>query len=193
MSAAGDLERRQHCQDIRVDLSQDHKIRGMAIVFNKPSLDLGGFVEVIAPEAIDRTFREGLDVRALVDHDSSKILGRLKAGTLAMTKTTRGLQVVIDPPHTTVANDIMESMDRGDVTGMSFAFRVLQDTWNEASNPILRTVTDMRVSEVSIVTFPAYPATDVQVAQRSLQAFQAQRGGQSLDWWQRWHRTQLAR
>jgi phage head maturation protease len=50
-------------------------IRGHAVVFNRQSLDLGGFREVIRPEAVDRTLGEKLDVRALVDHDSAKLLG----------------------------------------------------------------------------------------------------------------------
>ena len=75
------------------------KIRGYAVVFNTPSEDLGGFVETIEPSAVDRTLRENLDVRALVDHDTSKIIGRTKAGTLALTKDSRGLLVEIDPRY----------------------------------------------------------------------------------------------
>jgi HK97 family phage prohead protease len=182
--------------EVRVDLSTDRKIRGLAIVFNKPSVDLGGFVEIIEPEAIDRTFREGIDVRALVDHETAKVMGRLTAGTLMMKKTTKGLAIEIDPPDTSFSRDIMVSMDRGDVDGMSFAFRVMPEgvEWDDDTHPPTRTITDMRFSEVSIVTFPAYPQTDVQVAKRSLDAFRAEhRGAHSVDWWRKWHRTQLAR
>ena len=57
-------------------------LRGTAVVFNSPSLDLGGFVEIIRPQAVERTLREKIDLRALVDHDTGKVIGRLTAGTL---------------------------------------------------------------------------------------------------------------
>lgn len=188
---SGELERRAF-GECRVDLLEDRKIRGYALVFNKPSVDLGGFRETILPEAVDRTLREGLDVRALVDHDSSKVLGRNKAGTLTMKKTSTGLQVEIDPPQTTFARDILESVNRGDVTGMSFAFRVLTDDWHEVDGVPMRDILDMRISEVSVVTFPAYPDTSVSL--RTLQQFaEARRQGHSIDWLRKWHKTQLAR
>lgn len=188
------LERRISGQ-VRVDLSEDKKIRGLAIVFNSRSVDLGGFVEIIAPEAVDRSL--GGDVRALVDHDSSKIIGRTRAGTLQLRKTSRGLQVEIDPPDTSYARDLIESVSRGDVDGMSFGFRVLSDDWRMDDGVPLREVTDMEISEVSVVTFPAYPATDVSVAQRSLQEFQAgwenRLRGASVEYLQRFHRARMAR
>jgi phage head maturation protease len=58
---------------------------------------------------------------------------------------------------------------------MSFAFRILGDKWDEETDPPTRTVTDMRIHEVSLVTFPAYPGTDVDEAQRSLDAYREQR------------------
>jgi HK97 family phage prohead protease len=184
------LERRM-MGEVRVDLTDDKKIRGMAIVFNSRSVDLGGFTEIIAPEAVDRSL--GADVRALVDHDSSKIIGRTRAGTLALRKTSRGLQVEIDPPNTSYARDILESVSRGDVTGMSFGFRVLSDEWRMEDGMPLREVQDMDISEVSVVTFPSYPATDVSVAQRSLRQFQETQQGASVEMLKRVHRARMAR
>jgi hypothetical protein len=132
-------------------------------------------------------------VRALVDHDPSKILGRTRAGTLRLRADTRGLGVAIEPPHTTTARDIMESIERGDVSGMSFAFRTLTDDWRMEDGEVIREVSDMRIHEVSVVSFPAYPDTDVQVAQRALQTFMAsQKGKHSKVWWERFHKTRLA-
>jgi len=167
-----ELERRA-CGECRVDLAEDHKIRGVAIVFNKLSENLGGFRERIKPEAVDRTLREGIDVRALVDHESAKVLGRKTAGTLVLRKTPKGLQVEIDPPDTSYARDILQSVDRGDISGMSFEFQVMPDgvEWSDEDEMPIRDVYDMRIREVSIVTFPAYPQTDVQVAKRSLDQF----------------------
>jgi uncharacterized protein len=168
------------------------KIRGYPIVFNSLSVDLGGFREIIAPEAVDRTLNDGLDVRALVDHDSSKVIGRTRAGTLRLRKDSRGLHMEVEPDEDiSYARDIMRAVARGDVSGMSFGFRVDADEWNYEGKVPVRTVTDMRVSEVSIVTFPAYQATDVQVAQRSLREFQQAQQGNRVAWLQR--KMKLAR
>jgi HK97 family phage prohead protease len=151
------------------------KFIGHPIVFNELSEPLGFFREIIAPEAVDRTFTENIDVRALIDHDPAKLMGRLSARTLMMKKTAHGLKVEIDPPDTTYSRDAMESVRRGDLTGMSFAFRILGDKWDEETDPPTRTVMDMRIHEVSLVTFPAYPGTNVDEAQRSLDAYREQR------------------
>ncbi len=180
--------------ECRVEAVDSRRLRGYAIVFNVRSQNLGGFQEVIAPEAIDRTFKEALDVRALVNHDSAKVIGRQKAGTLQMQKDATGLRVTIEPDlEISYAKDIAASVRRGDVSGMSFAFRTIEDDWNYDDEEMpLRTVLDMRVSEVSIVTFPAYTQTDVQVAQRSMQDFAAHRKGMSIDLARKMHKTRLA-
>ncbi len=188
------IERRAFVE-CRVDAIDTRRLRGYAIVFNARSQNLGGFQEIIAPEAIDRTFKEALDVRALVNHDSAKVIGRLRAGTLQMQKDATGLRVTIEPdPDISYARDIFGAVRRGDVSGMSFAFRTIEDDWNYDDEAMpLRTVLDMRVSEVSVVTFPAYTQTDVQVAQRSMQEFAEQhRRGLSIDLARKLHQTRLA-
>lgn len=190
-----DFDQRFVERALRAD-SDSRKIRGHAIVFDVKSESLsdglgGSFREIIRKEAVDRTIREGLDVRALVDHDNSKILGRTRSGTLALRVDARGLAVEIDPPETTVARDILESVRRGDVTGMSFRFRTIEDDWHLEEGEPVREVLDMTIQEVSIVTFPAYTATDVNVAIRSLQQFRAT--GMSIDFARKLHRTRLAR
>lgn len=182
-----DLERRS-VSESRIEADQG-RMRGYAIVFNALSLDLGGFREVIAPEAVDRALSEASDVRALVDHDTSKILGRTRSGTLSLRKDGRGLQTTIEPDLAiSYAADLMRSIKRGDVSGMSFGFRVLVDDWDYDGDLPVRTVRDMRLSEVSVVTFPAYEQTDVQAAVRSLEA--SRRGtGSRLEWLKKWHKT----
>jgi uncharacterized protein len=188
-----DLERRAFT-NCRVEASDDaRKIRGHAIVFNSLSVDLGGFREIIAPEAVDRTLTEALDVRALVDHDSGKVIGRTRAGTLSLRKDTRGLRIEVEPdPEISYAKDIMRAVARGDISGMSFGFRVIGDEWEYDEDTPVRTVTDMVISEVSIVSFPAYPSTNVEVALRSLHAAHQARGNR-VAWLEKWHKNQLAR
>jgi len=166
------FERRWIAQRVaKVSAIDDRLIRGMPIVFNSLSLDLGGFREIITPAAVDRTFRDAIDVRALVDHDSAKIMGRRSAGTLTLRKEADGIIARIDPPDTSYAKDIVVSIERGDVDGMSFGFRVITDEWRLQDGEPVREVHDMEIREVSIVTFPAYEETDVSMAKRSLEAF----------------------
>jgi HK97 family phage prohead protease len=161
--------------DLRVEMQGVGKIiRGHAIVTNRLSEVLGFFRERIAPEALVRTLKEGVDLRALVDHNPSQILGRMTAGTLRVAQDPQGLVVEIDPPETTAGQDIVASIRRRDVTGMSFAFRTITDSWDESTDPPTRTVEDMLVREISVVTFPAYPQTDV--AMRSLSAQRGEHG-----------------
>lgn len=186
------LERR-FVGEVRVELDALRKIKGYAIVFNALSQDLGGFREIIKPSAVDRTLSEALDVRALVDHDSGKVIGRTRSGTLALRKDKKGLRVEIDPANTTAGRDILESVQRGDVSGMSFSFRTLTDEWRMEDGETIREVLDMTISEVSIVSFPAYQQTSVEVAQRSLETFRKMQAGSRVEWLRKVHRTRMAR
>jgi len=187
MSATSEYERR-YIGECRIDPNDDRKIRGMAIVFNSRSVNLGGFTEIIKPAAVDRAIKENSDVRALVDHDSSKIMGRTRAGTLQLRKTAKGLGVEIEPPNTSYARDVLESVARGDISGMSFGFRVIEDDWHVEDGEPVREVLDMELREVSIVSFPAYEATSVDVAKRSLQAFLKTKGHDA-----KYYRMRMAR
>lgn len=163
---AGGMESRT-MREAQVAIDRNRRLRGYALVFNRLSDDLGGFREQIAPEFVARTLREGLDVRALFNHESSAVLGRTKAGTLELRADAHGLAVTIDPPDPPEPPNLLESISRGDISGMSFAFRTLEDNWDFKSDPPIRTLLDGTIREVSIVVFPAYP--DTEVAVRSLQ------------------------
>ncbi len=143
------------------------KIVGYAAVFNSMSEDLGGFREKIAPGAFKGALKDS-DTRALFNHDSNLVLGRASAGTLRMKEDDTGLHVEIDPPDTSFARDLMVSIERGDITQQSFGFTIKEDEWEDldGDNPV-RTLTKIgRLFDVSPVTFPAYP--DTEVAVRSL-------------------------
>lgn len=138
-------------------------ITGHAAVFNVLSEDLGGFREVVLPTAFRRALRGDDDVRALLDHDSTKILGRLKAGTLKLRKDSEGLHVTIYPPDTTIANDAIKSIDRGDIDSMSFGFRTISDRWETKDGEEVRYLEEVELFDVSPVTYPAYIDTDVAI------------------------------
>lgn len=145
------------------------KIVGYAAKFMNRSQDLGGFIEQIDPQAFTRTLSEGADVRALIDHNPSLILGRTVSGTLRLETDSTGLLVEITPPDTTYARDLMVSLERGDVTQMSFAFVTKQDAWAKEGTTNIRTLLDVDLHDVSAVTYPAY--LDTEVGLRSLNQF----------------------
>jgi HK97 family phage prohead protease len=128
---------------------------------------MGAFVETIKPGAFTKTIARD-DVRALVNHDASKILGRTKSGTLTLREDTRGLYCEISPPDTTVGRDVVESVKRGDLDGMSFGFSAVDVNWDGRTEvgQQLRELHEVRLYDVSVVTYPAYPSTSV--AMRSL-------------------------
>lgn len=145
------------------------RIVGHAAVFNQLSEDLGGFREQIAPGAFSAAIKED-DIRALFNHNPDHVLGRNRAGTLSLREDDKGLAIEIVPPDTQMARDLMISMDRGDITQMSFGFRVRPNGYNWAEDNdgvVIRTLTAVRLFDVSPVTYPAYPQTDVAV--RSLE------------------------
>lgn len=139
--------------------SDGQTVRGYAAVFNSDA-DIGGYwVERIAPGAFSGTM--GNDVRALVDHDSGRVVGRTTAGTLRMSEDERGLAVEIDLPDTTDGRDMAALIKRGDISGMSFGFVVTRQEWDETVDPPIRTIHEVDLHEVSIVAFPAYEDTEI--------------------------------
>lgn len=136
---------------------------GYAAKFGVRSEDLGGFVESIAPGAFDRAISEGHDVRALWNHNADVVLGRTKAGTLRLSVDEVGLKIETDLPDTQAARDLRVSVARGDVSQMSFGFRTKGDEWRTEDGVPYRTLTDLDLFDVSPVTYPAYPQTEVSV------------------------------
>jgi HK97 family phage prohead protease len=169
--------------EVRAFLSEDGKrqISGYAAVFEKDSQDLGGFVERIAKGA----FREsisGNDVRALWSHNSDLVLGRTGNRTLRLLEDDYGLKFELDLPDTTLGRDAFTSIERGDVTGMSFGFTVKREDqgWQrgEPGAPHLRTLMRVNLFEVSPTAFPAY--TQTAVSTRDLEMF-LRENSQELD------------
>jgi len=145
---------------------------GYAAVFGSVA-DIGGyFNEVIERGAFSKSIASG-DVRALIDHDTGRVIGRTKAGTLRLAEDDRGLKVEIDVPDTTDGRDLWTLVERGDISGMSFRFTVMKQTWDDTVDPPLRTIHELEFDEVSAVAFPAYEDTEIGV--RSLNEHRAAR------------------
>ena len=143
------------------------------------------FRERIAPGFFDEAIGRD-DIRHLRDHKSSMILGRNKAGTVTYRSDDKGLWHESPLPDTTYARDLAVSMDRGDVTGASFAFSLPEDgsgdTWEKGTDGVMeRTlVRAAKIFDTSIVTFPWYEV-DTEIAHRSLDAWRSEHDGASGD------------
>lgn len=168
------IERRIVASNLEVRTHDDSspKLVGYAAVFHRDSdMIFGDFIERIAPGAFAASIAEKHDVRGLINHDPNLILGRTISGTLTLREDAHGLWSEIDPPDTSYARDLLVSTQRGDISQMSFGFETIEDSWTrgELGQPDIRTLVKVRLFDVSPVTFPAYPDTDVAV--RSHQAF----------------------
>ncbi len=134
------------------------RLHGHAAVFDAVT-DIGRHRERISRGAFKDTISRD-DIRALINHDPQYVLGRNKSGTLKLAEDEKGLAVEINLPDTTYARDLLESIRRGDVSQMSIGFRTVQDSFDKDG---VRTLEKLKLFDVSPVTFPAYPETDVKI------------------------------
>ncbi len=164
--------------------SKTKMVRGYAAVYYDPADEEGSqywlwsdTVERIAPGAFDRAIKEMHDARGLFNHDANQLLGRVSNGTCRISTDAKGLIYEIDQDETDPDwQRVAAKIDRGDVTGSSFAFAVTRATWTETPNYWIRTIEDVDLFDVCPVTWPAYTGTS---AGRSV------RGGGSIpvrDW-----------
>jgi len=162
--------------EIRSD-EQGVRVSGYAAVFGEEA-DIGGmFREVIAPGAFRAAIARGDDVVFLVNHDGLP-LARSRSGTLQLAEDERGLKIetVLDAEDPDV-RAVVPKMKRGDLDKMSFAFRATKQEWDETTNPPKRTIMELELFDVSIVTTPAYGGTEIGL--RSLESARAARNHSS--------------
>ncbi|MFE2941033.1 HK97 family phage prohead protease [Streptomyces sp. NPDC059255] len=167
---------------LRADDGQDgadgaERFNGYAAVFNSRTA-IGnplrwGFYEEIAPSAFTKTLTEG-DARMLIDHDSYYVVSRVSAGSLLLAEDARGLAVdsALDTGLSYVS-DLKINIRIKNVTGMSFGFYVVKDDWTtetvttsdgQTADVEVRRILEVRLIEVSAVTFPAYEDTEAELA-----------------------------
>lgn len=133
----------------------------------------GSFRERIQKGAFRRAIREGQDVRALRNHNPDNLLGRTLSKTLRLKEDDIGLFIEVDVANNTIGRDTVESIERGDLSGMSFAFVVRKEKWinGEDGAPDLRIVQDVDLYDVGPVTYPAYKETSADARAESTEIY----------------------
>jgi uncharacterized protein len=161
--------------ELRKSSSGSRTLSGYAARFNSISLPIPGmdgwFLEKLAPDCFAQSLASDEEIRALCDHEDTKIIGKRSNGSLRISEDSVGLRVEIDVPETSWGNDLLACVDSGLVSGMSFGAYMLEDRWEQTTYEgkpwALRTVLKADVFEVTATSMPAYPATTLAAA-RSL-------------------------
>jgi HK97 family phage prohead protease len=158
------------------------KLAGYAAVYNSQSQDLGGFVERILPGAFKRSLTKPDNIRALLEHDQQRLLGRVGSRTLSLNEDTKGLYFEITLPDTSYARDLGVLVERGDISGCSFGFRVPDggDHWDMRSGQLTRDLLLVDLHEITITSNPAY--LDTTVAKRSMEDWQQSQLSADIRW-----------
>ncbi|MBQ1569800.1 MAG: HK97 family phage prohead protease [Clostridiales bacterium] len=173
-SAASKFETREEGNEL--------KIEGYFAVFNSNYQIFDDLSESVAPGAFDDTL--GDDIRALINHDSSLVLGRNTAHTLDLRQDEHGLwgSITINPNDQDAMN-LYARVQRGDVDQCSFGFDILSEDYDVREDGSVHwTIKKVRLYEVSVCTFPAYEETNVkarsaqrdEIKKRSLEAWKVQ-------------------
>lgn len=135
---------------------------GHAAVFSTPAL-IGGWFdewkEQVLPGAFRKTINEA-DIRMLINHDANFVLARNRAGTLHLEEDGIGLAAEADMAPTSYGKDLAVSLERKDVNQMSIAFQVVKEEWDWEQDPALRSIQEVKLFDVSVVTYPAFVETD---------------------------------
>lgn len=173
-SATVDLQTRDDSEN------EEPIIEGYFAVFNSETELWRGAYEVISPTAFDDTLSN--DIRALINHDTSLVLGRNKAGTLALRTDSRGLWGTVKiNPDDPEAMALYSRVKRGDVDQCSFGFNVIEEEteWRD-DDTVKWTINKADLHEVSVVTFPAYQDTSIQARHSEFDQMQERKQMQEL-------------
>lgn len=169
--------------EYRVDEATGKKtLIGYAAVFDdgteKSQYRYYGIIETIQRGAFTRALRDRQDVRGLFNHDSGSLLGRVSSNTLRLSEDDKGLRYEIDLPDTTLGRDLEQLIQRRDLSGSSFGFRVKSEKWermgNKDEDKYKRSILDVDLIDVGPVTFPAYTGTQSQMRSEDIESLTAQ-------------------
>ncbi|MDI1342415.1 HK97 family phage prohead protease [Polaromonas sp.] len=142
-------------------------LSGYAAVFNSEAV-LGDFTEVIRQGAFAKSLATGSNIRALYHHQGDALLGTTKGGTLQLREDAHGLAFSLSLPDTTHGRDLAILVERGDVSGCSFGFRVAPggDRWEHRGAQLVRELLAVDLMEVTLTADPAYQDTTVAMRSR---------------------------
>lgn len=147
--------------ETRSDDNGEMIVEGMAVRYGSESKDLGGFTEIVEAGSLAESLRSN-DIAMLYNHSTDAILGRTSSKTLQLRDTAEGLYFQVAMPDTTVGRDVYTSIQRGDIKGCSFGFKVRQDDWKfEGRTTAKRFLKDIDLREISFTPFPAYNSTSI--------------------------------
>ena len=166
--------------------NESRKVEGYAVVFNSLSADLGGFYEIIEDGAIDDDVINRSDILCLLDHNKERgVLARATngKGSLKLTLDSHGLKYEFEAPHTTLGDEILEGLRRGDISKCSFAFTVEKDRWEKKEDgTIIRHIDKIKqLYDVSLVYNPAYEDTEVKADTRGLKELREKENNSNTD------------
>lgn len=164
--ATGDAVERRYTSGVVEVRAGGATIGGYAAMYQRPSSDLGGFVEQVMSSAFSEQRGRGWpNVIARFEHDNLMLLGTTAAGTLRLNSDQVGLAYDVQPPRSRA--DVLEYVERGDVRHSSFAFRAVEQEWGQSEqNYPQRSLVKVQLIDVAPVVTPAYP--DTTAAMRSL-------------------------
>ena len=138
--------------------TEGRTLSGLGAIYDSPTrISEGGrsFTEIIKRGAFDRFLAQSPDVLVCFNHDPNRLLGRTASGTAKVWTDSTGLRFSVDLPES--AADVKEAVQRGDVTGCSFAFAVRKDKWTGDTRELL----DLDLFELGPVVRPAYSGATV--------------------------------
>ena len=139
---------------------EDSMVISGFIPYNKRSENMG-FYEYVMPTAFRKTLSDGADVRALLNHDTSKLIGRVSNGSLKLESREDGLYAECTLPNTQYARDAYELIKGGYNNGLSFGFSIINEDYAYEDGFEVHYLREVKLYEISwAVSFPAYESTN---------------------------------
>lgn len=143
--------------------SEGQRIISGFIPYNQRSQYMG-FYEYITDTAFNKTLADGADVRALLDHDTSKLIGRVSNGSLKLESREDGLYAECILPDTQYARDAYDLISKGYNNGLSFGFSIINEDYAYEDGIETHYLREVKLYEISwAVAFPAYESTSASI------------------------------
>ncbi|AMB94906.1 HK97 family phage prohead protease [Aerococcus sp. UMB8608] len=158
-----------------VEDNENLQLSGYFIRYNEPTELSPDYIELVTRDAINRSLKE-IDIRCLFNHNTGQVLGRCGNGTLTLKSDDKGLwgTVTINRADSE-AIAVYERVKRGDINGCSFGFYPVSTEYTDREDgKVEARLTDIDLFEVSIVTFPAYPQTEIKARNQDLADYKSE-------------------